>query len=41
MSCGCTTVVNSDPNLLAEIIQNFVSNAIRYTDKGSVSLECA
>ena len=39
-SCGCTTVVNSDPNLLAEIIQNFVSNAIRYTDKGSVSLEC-
>jgi len=36
----CTTVVNSDPNLLAEIIQNFVSNAIRYTDKGSVRLEC-
>jgi protein-histidine pros-kinase len=41
MSCGCTTVVNSDPNLLAEIIQNFVSNAIRYTDKGGVSLECS
>ena len=40
-SCGCTTVVNSDPNLLAEIIQNFVSNAIRYTDKGSVSLACS
>lgn len=39
-SCGCETVVNSDPNLLAEIIQNFVSNAIRYTDKGSVRLEC-
>ena len=34
------SVVNSDPNLLAEIIQNFVSNAIRYTDKGSVTLEC-
>ena len=33
-------MVNSDPNLLAEIIQNFVSNAIRYTDKGSVRLEC-
>ncbi|MBU2676201.1 MAG: PAS domain S-box protein [Gammaproteobacteria bacterium] len=33
-------VVNSDPNLLAEIIQNFVSNAIRYTDKGSVTLQC-
>ena len=39
-STSCSTVVNSDPNLLAEIIQNFVSNAIRYTDKGSVRLEC-
>jgi PAS domain S-box-containing protein len=39
-SCGCDTVINSDPNLLAEIIQNFVSNAIRYTDKGGVRLEC-
>lgn len=37
---ACPTVINSDPNLLAEIIQNFVSNAIRYTDKGSVRLEC-
>ena len=33
-------VINSDPNLLAEIIQNFVSNAIRYTDKGTIRLEC-
>jgi len=33
-------VINSDPNLLAEVIQNLVSNAIRYTDKGSVHLEC-
>ena len=32
--------VCSDPNLLAEIIQNFMSNAIRYTDKGSVTLRC-
>ncbi len=40
VSTPCSTVVNSDPNLLAEIIQNFVSNAIRYTDKGSVRLEC-
>ena len=39
-SCGCDTVINSDPNLLAEVIQNFVSNAIRYTDKGSVELAC-
>ena len=33
-------VINSDPNLLAEIIQNFVSYAIRYTDDGSIRLEC-
>lgn len=39
-SCRCGTVVRSDPNLLAEIIQNLVSNAIRYTDEGGVSLSC-
>ena len=33
-------IVRSDPNLLSEIIQNFVSNAIRYTDKGEVTLTC-
>lgn len=38
-SSSCPTVINSDPNLLAEIIQNFVSNAIRYTDKGLVRLD--
>jgi len=32
--------VESDPNLLGEIIQNFVSNAIRYTSKGSVTMRC-
>jgi len=37
---ACPTMINSDPNLLAEIIQNLVSNAIRYTDKGGVKLEC-
>jgi len=36
--CGVT--VRSDPNLLSEIIQNLVSNAIRYTDKGSVRMKC-
>ena len=40
VSESCPAVVNSDPNLLAEIIQNFVSNAIRYTDRGSVRLGC-
>ena len=37
---SCPAVVNSDPNLLAEVIQNFVSNAIRYTDRGRVRLGC-
>ena len=36
----CPAVVRSDPNLLAEIIQNFVSNAIRYTDAGAVMVDC-
>jgi protein-histidine pros-kinase len=36
----CTTIIRSDPNLLAEIIQNLVSNAIRYTDKGTVEMTC-
>jgi len=40
-SSSCATVVNCDPNLLAEIIQNFVSNAIRYTEMGGVQLDCS
>jgi signal transduction histidine kinase len=33
-------VVRSDPHLLSEIVQNFVSNAIRYTEQGAVTLRC-
>lgn len=36
----CAVMVRSDPNLLSEIIQNLVSNAIRYTEKGSVKMVC-
>jgi len=37
---SCELTVRSDPNLLTEIIQNLVGNAIRYTDKGKVTLKC-
>lgn len=36
----CAAMIRSDPSLLAEILQNFVSNAIRYTDKGSIRMSC-
>ncbi len=36
----CPAVVRSDPNLLAEVVTNLVSNAIRYTDKGEVRMAC-
>ncbi|MDX1518440.1 MAG: PAS domain S-box protein [Woeseiaceae bacterium] len=39
-AASCDALVESDPNLLAEIIQNLVSNAIRYTDEGQVQLGC-
>lgn len=32
--------IRSDPHLLGEIIQNFVSNAARYTEQGGVRLFC-
>ncbi|MFT4057326.1 MAG: PAS-domain containing protein [Novosphingobium sp.] len=31
--------VRSDPRLLRRVLQNFVSNAIRYTEQGSVTVE--
>ncbi len=39
-SCACQSTVRSDPNLLGEVIQNLVGNAIRYTDQGRVALDC-
>lgn len=33
-------VVHSDPLLLERVIENLVSNAIRYTERGGVSIEC-
>lgn len=39
----CTSddcVVHTDPALLERVIENFVTNAIRYTESGSVSIDC-
>lgn len=36
----CTAAVNTDPRLLARVVRNFVSNAIRYTDHGKILLGC-
>ncbi|HYH23181.1 MAG TPA: PAS domain-containing hybrid sensor histidine kinase/response regulator [Azospirillum sp.] len=37
---GCRATVRSDPQLLRRILQNFLSNAIRYTASGRVLLGC-
>lgn len=34
------SVVHSDPALLERVIENLVTNAIRYTDRGRVAIEC-
>lgn len=34
-------VVRSDPALLERILRNYLSNAIRYTDRGAINIECA
>jgi len=36
----CSAVIRSDPALLARIVQNLVSNAVRYTTRGRVLLGC-
>lgn len=39
-STPCDAIVRSDWNLLTEIVRNLVSNAIRYTNDGCVTLDC-
>jgi signal transduction histidine kinase len=38
---GCNLVVYSDPFLLERMLRNLVSNAIRYTESGSVVVRCS
>jgi PAS domain S-box-containing protein len=37
---SCEGFVRSDPMLLKRLVDNFVSNAIRYTDAGEVTVHC-
>jgi len=37
---ACKFAVYSDPALLEQIIRNFVANAIRYTNKGTIMISC-
>jgi PAS domain S-box-containing protein len=37
---GCREVVRSDRSLLRRIVQNYISNALRYTARGGVLLGC-
>ena len=36
----CDYTVNSDPTLLEQILRNYMSNAIRYTEHGEVGIRC-
>jgi len=38
---SCAAIIRSDPNLLAEILQNFVSNSVRYTKSGKITIQCS
>lgn len=41
LDCLRTSVwVESDPQMLRRILQNFLSNAVRYTDKGRIVMGC-
>lgn len=36
----CSYAAYTDPTLLAQILRNYISNAIRYTDHGEVKITC-
>jgi len=39
-TANCSEIVRTDPQLLAQILRNLLSNAIRYTKTGFVRLQC-
>lgn len=36
----CRAVIRSDPKLLGRVLRNFMSNALRYTERGTILLGC-
>ena len=36
----CPYAVHTDPHLLEQILRNYISNAIRYTDNGEIKVTC-
>lgn len=36
----CRAVIRSDPRLLGRVLRNFLSNALRYTERGRILLGC-
>lgn len=40
ISQSCGAIVHSDPFLLERMLRNLIANAIRYTEKGKVTLRC-
>lgn len=36
----CGDFIHSDPSLVGQVVRNFVSNAIKYTQRGGVQLRC-
>ena len=37
----CNSIIRSDPGMLQRIIENFVTNAIRYTETGSITISAS
>jgi PAS domain S-box-containing protein len=39
-TCNKDYLIHTDPSLLERIVENFITNALRYTDSGEVKVEC-
>ncbi len=39
-ACACSAVVRSDQRLLERLVENFVANAVKYTESGKILVGC-